>query len=260
MPGSNWLPVCGSIPGSTWKAKPGGVGGSHGSRDLCRGFDDRSRSPGLVLGVALRSGGGGGRGRALRVASTRDSSRRQIQGRHLRRDKEHDGGRRRQGSPSLLHRRRDDWARANIGAGSITCNYDGYEKHRTEIGERAFIGSDTMLVAPVVIGDGAFTGAGSVITVTSKPGALAVERSHQKEIPGYAARREERHRARHQKTDMDVVSRSRMMLFTGGANPAWPTRWPTSSACVWGDFTAPPSPTARSMSGPPSGCGARTAS
>jgi bifunctional UDP-N-acetylglucosamine pyrophosphorylase / glucosamine-1-phosphate N-acetyltransferase len=87
-------------------------------------------------------------------------------------------------------------ARANVGAGSITCNYDGYEKHQTVIGEGAFIGSDTMLVAPVVVGPGAFTGAGSVITRNVQAGALAVERSHQEEIPGYAARREERHRAK----------------------------------------------------------------
>ena len=86
--------------------------------------------------------------------------------------------------------------RANIGAGSITCNYDGYEKHRTVIGEGAFIGSSTMLVAPVVVGEGAFTGAGSVITRDVGVGNLAVERSHQQEILGYAARREERHRAK----------------------------------------------------------------
>ncbi len=87
-------------------------------------------------------------------------------------------------------------ARANVGAGSITCNYDGYEKHQTVIGEGAFIGSDTMLVAPLVVGPGAFTGAGSVITRDVEAGALAVERSHQEEISGYAARREERHRAK----------------------------------------------------------------
>jgi len=78
---------------------------------------------------------------------------------------------------------------ANIGAGTITCNYDGVAKHATVIGERAFIGSDTMLVAPVTIGDDAVTGAGSTITKDVSPGALAVERSVQKEIPDYAARR-----------------------------------------------------------------------
>ncbi len=78
---------------------------------------------------------------------------------------------------------------ANIGAGTITCNYDGVAKHETIIGDRAFIGSDTMLVAPVTIGDDAVTGAGSTITKDVSPGALAVERSVQKEIPDYAARR-----------------------------------------------------------------------
>jgi bifunctional UDP-N-acetylglucosamine pyrophosphorylase/glucosamine-1-phosphate N-acetyltransferase len=86
-------------------------------------------------------------------------------------------------------------ARANIGAGSITCNYDGYDKYETVIGEEAFIGSDTMLVAPVTVGRRAVTGAGSVITRDVGQGALAVERSVQKEIPGYAELREERHRA-----------------------------------------------------------------
>ncbi len=80
-------------------------------------------------------------------------------------------------------------AGANIGAGTITCNYDGFQKHKTVIGERAFVGSDTMLVAPVTIGEDAVTGAGSVISEDVSPGALAIERSPQQEIPGYAARR-----------------------------------------------------------------------
>lgn len=79
--------------------------------------------------------------------------------------------------------------RSNIGAGSITCNYDGFEKHETVIGDNVRIGSDTMLVAPVEVGDGAWTGAGSVISKNVSPGALAVERGDQKEIPDYAARR-----------------------------------------------------------------------
>ena len=88
-------------------------------------------------------------------------------------------------------------ARSNIGAGTITCNYDGYEKHKTVIGDNVFIGSDTMLVAPVTIGDGAVTGAGSVITDDVEEGALAIERSEQREIPGYSQRRAERHAAKH---------------------------------------------------------------
>ena len=85
---------------------------------------------------------------------------------------------------------------ANIGAGTITCNYDGYRKSRTVVGDRAFIGSDTMLVAPVTVGDDAVTGAGSVITRDVPPGALAVERASQVDVPGYAARRRETKQAR----------------------------------------------------------------
>lgn len=83
---------------------------------------------------------------------------------------------------------------ANVGAGTITVNYDGYDKHRTVIKDGARVGSDTMLIAPVTIGEGAFTGAGSVISSDVADGALAIERSRQKEIPGYADRRQERHR------------------------------------------------------------------
>jgi bifunctional UDP-N-acetylglucosamine pyrophosphorylase / glucosamine-1-phosphate N-acetyltransferase len=81
---------------------------------------------------------------------------------------------------------------SNIGAGTVTVNYDGYRKHRTVIGDRVKIGSDTMLVAPVEVGDEAYTGAGSVITQDVAPGSLAVERSAQKEVPGYAERRKRR--------------------------------------------------------------------
>ncbi|MFN3643816.1 MAG: bifunctional UDP-N-acetylglucosamine diphosphorylase/glucosamine-1-phosphate N-acetyltransferase GlmU [Gemmobacter sp.] len=77
---------------------------------------------------------------------------------------------------------------ANIGAGTVTCNYDGVSKHRTEIGARAFIGSDTMLVAPVRIGAGAMTASGSVITADVAPDALAVARARQVVKPGLAAR------------------------------------------------------------------------
>jgi len=83
-------------------------------------------------------------------------------------------------------------ARANIGAGTITCNYDGFGKYRTEIGEDAFIGSNTALVAPVTIGDGAIVGAGSVITRDVEPDSLAVERSEQKGVAGWAKRFRER--------------------------------------------------------------------
>ncbi len=79
----------------------------------------------------------------------------------------------------------------NVGAGSITCNYDGRRKHGTVIGDGAFIGSDTMLVAPVEIGAGAITAAGSAITKDVSADALAVERSDQREIEGWAARKRE---------------------------------------------------------------------
>jgi bifunctional UDP-N-acetylglucosamine pyrophosphorylase/glucosamine-1-phosphate N-acetyltransferase len=83
---------------------------------------------------------------------------------------------------------------SNVGAGSITCNYDGFEKHATVIGDRVRIGSDTMLVAPVEIADDAWTGAGSTITRDVPKGALGVARSLQKDIPDYAARREAKRR------------------------------------------------------------------
>jgi bifunctional UDP-N-acetylglucosamine pyrophosphorylase/glucosamine-1-phosphate N-acetyltransferase len=78
-------------------------------------------------------------------------------------------------------------ARANIGAGTITCNYDGFEKFRTEIGEGAFIGSDTALVAPVKVGAGAITAAGSVITGDVPADAMALARSAQVVKPKRAA-------------------------------------------------------------------------
>jgi bifunctional UDP-N-acetylglucosamine pyrophosphorylase/glucosamine-1-phosphate N-acetyltransferase len=77
----------------------------------------------------------------------------------------------------------------NIGAGTVTVNYDGIAKHRTVIGDRAFIGSDSLLVAPRRIGDDAFVAAGSVITADVPDGALAVERSPQRNVEGWSARR-----------------------------------------------------------------------
>lgn len=79
-------------------------------------------------------------------------------------------------------------AKANIGAGTITCNYDGFEKHRTEIGAGAFIGSNSSLVAPVKIGAGAFVGSGSVITKDVPGDALAVTRVDQKNLAGWAGK------------------------------------------------------------------------
>ena len=77
---------------------------------------------------------------------------------------------------------------SNIGAGTITCNYDGVGKHHTEIGASVFIGSNTMLVAPVTVGDAAMTASGSVITKNVEPGALAIARSEQSNKPGLAVK------------------------------------------------------------------------
>jgi bifunctional UDP-N-acetylglucosamine pyrophosphorylase / glucosamine-1-phosphate N-acetyltransferase len=82
----------------------------------------------------------------------------------------------------------------NVGAGTVTVNYDGYRKHATRIEDGASIGSDTMLVAPIQIGRDATTGAGSVITKDVPPGALAVERAEQRTVPGYRKRKDAEHR------------------------------------------------------------------
>lgn len=78
--------------------------------------------------------------------------------------------------------------KANIGAGTITCNYDGFAKHRTEIGAGAFVGSNSSLVAPVKIGDGAYVGSGSVITKDVPDDALALSRAKQEQRDGWAAK------------------------------------------------------------------------
>ena len=79
----------------------------------------------------------------------------------------------------------DVGARVNIGAGTITCNYDGANKHRTVIGDDAFIGSNSSLVAPVSIGAGATIGAGSVISREAPAGGLTLTRAPQKSMPGW---------------------------------------------------------------------------
>jgi bifunctional UDP-N-acetylglucosamine pyrophosphorylase/glucosamine-1-phosphate N-acetyltransferase len=79
--------------------------------------------------------------------------------------------------------------RVNIGAGTITCNYDGVNKHATTIGDGAFIGSNSTLVAPVEIGAGAYLGAGSVITKTVPPDALGLGRARQENKDGWARKR-----------------------------------------------------------------------
>jgi bifunctional UDP-N-acetylglucosamine pyrophosphorylase / glucosamine-1-phosphate N-acetyltransferase len=83
----------------------------------------------------------------------------------------------------------DIGAGSNIGAATVFVNYDGVAKHRTRVGDQVRIGSDTMLVAPVEIGDGAYTAAGSVITEDVPPGALGIGRAGQRNIPGWVTRR-----------------------------------------------------------------------
>src|SRR5205085_284999 len=78
---------------------------------------------------------------------------------------------------------------ANIGAATVFVNYDGVAKHRTTIGDEVRIGSDTMLVAPVTVGDGAYTAAGSVVTEDVPPGAMAVARARQRNVAGWVQRR-----------------------------------------------------------------------
>jgi bifunctional UDP-N-acetylglucosamine pyrophosphorylase/glucosamine-1-phosphate N-acetyltransferase len=90
----------------------------------------------------------------------------------------------------------DVGTKANIGAGTITCNYDGFNKSRTEIGDGAFIGSNTALVAPVTVGEGAIVGAGSVITKNVAADSLAVGRGEQRGFVGWAKRFRDKQAAR----------------------------------------------------------------
>ena len=90
-------------------------------------------------------------------------------------------------------------ARSNIGAGVITCNYDGYAKHRTHIGEDVFVGTDSHLVAPVRLGDGAFVGTGTTVTRNVPADALAIGRARQENKEGYASRMKDQLRRRAEK-------------------------------------------------------------
>jgi bifunctional UDP-N-acetylglucosamine pyrophosphorylase/glucosamine-1-phosphate N-acetyltransferase len=80
-------------------------------------------------------------------------------------------------------------ANVNVGAGTITCNYDGEKKHETVIEDNAFIGSDSQLIAPVKVGRGAYVGAGSSITRDVPPDALGIARGRQENVEGWVARR-----------------------------------------------------------------------
>jgi bifunctional UDP-N-acetylglucosamine pyrophosphorylase/glucosamine-1-phosphate N-acetyltransferase len=77
---------------------------------------------------------------------------------------------------------------SNVGAGTIFCNYDGFSKHKTTLGRGVFIGSDSQLVAPVTIGDGAYVATGATVTQDVPPDALAIGRARQENKPGYAAK------------------------------------------------------------------------
>ena len=81
----------------------------------------------------------------------------------------------------------------NFGCGTVTCNYDGFAKYRCTIGDRAFLGCNTNLIAPVTVGEGAYTAAGSTITGDVPADALSVARARQRDIPGWAARRRQLH-------------------------------------------------------------------
>jgi bifunctional UDP-N-acetylglucosamine pyrophosphorylase/glucosamine-1-phosphate N-acetyltransferase len=82
--------------------------------------------------------------------------------------------------------------RVNVGAGTITCNYDGTHKHQTVIEDGAFIGSDTQLIAPVTVGKGAYVGTGTTIREDVPSGALAVSAGKQRNIAGWVAERKKR--------------------------------------------------------------------
>jgi bifunctional UDP-N-acetylglucosamine pyrophosphorylase/glucosamine-1-phosphate N-acetyltransferase len=77
----------------------------------------------------------------------------------------------------------------NIGAGTITCNYDGVKKHPTTMGRNVFIGSDTQIVAPVKLGNGAYVAAGATVTHDVPPGALAISRTRQRNVEGWVEKR-----------------------------------------------------------------------
>jgi len=104
--------------------------------------------------------------------------------RELRRGEEEPDRQGDQGEPPLLSRDATIGRNVNVGAGTITCNYDGIHKHPTVLGDGVFVGSDTMLVAPVTVGKGALIGAGSTITKNVPPYALALCRAEEKVIEG----------------------------------------------------------------------------
>src|SRR5699024_11689072 len=91
----------------------------------------------------------------------------------------------------------------NFGCGTVTCNYDGQNKYRTTIGDYCFIGCNTNLVAPVAVGDGAYTAAGSTVTQDVPAGALAIERGRQANVEGWAVPRMEAYIAKKQRLEAE---------------------------------------------------------
>jgi bifunctional UDP-N-acetylglucosamine pyrophosphorylase/glucosamine-1-phosphate N-acetyltransferase len=114
--------------------------------------------------------------------------------------------------------------KSNIGAGTITANYDGANKHRTSIGSGAFVSVDTMFVAPVTLGDGAYTGAGSVITDDVPAGSLGIARARQRNVEGYGERRNQR---KLESRDADASDKN---VSDGGASNSGDTRQSTPSS------------------------------
>jgi len=137
----------------------------------------------------------------------------------------------------------------NIGAGTITCNYDGQRKNRTVIGDGAFIGSDTMLVAPVSIGAYAVTGAGSAIAEDVPDEALAIERTQQLNVTGWTHRRPSMSRKTSRQKAGELMSGSkRLMVFAGTHNRELSEGIAKHMGIELGNIRSPASPTARSTS------------
>ncbi len=127
--------------------------------------------------------------RPLRPSPPRKRNRRRCPHRQLRRDQKNENGPWLQGQSPYLSWRRTIGSGVNIGAGTITCNYDGIHKHHTKIGNNAFIGSNSTLVAPITIGDEAYIAAASCITEDVPADALALGRSRQTTKPGWVSKR-----------------------------------------------------------------------
>ena len=142
------------------------------------------------------------RSRAVRAPPARNGARRRRQGRQFRRSEESGLGAGAKANHLSYIGDASVGEKANIGAGTITCNYDGFGKYRTEIGAGAFIGSNSALVAPVVIGAGAIVGAGSVVTKNVAADELAIARGEQKGFAGWAARFGRGNRRRRTRSNM----------------------------------------------------------